>query len=117
MRITVYELSRVTGVDQGNLTLYLSGKNWPNEENLEKIRQGLLKVSGWDEWVGKILPRLKKMPTREAARITGLSRSQAKRLKNGKCYPVAETIEKLKVVMDKGEKVFFISADGLNHTI
>jgi hypothetical protein len=72
----VYELSRVTGIDQGNLTLYLSGKRRPNEENIEKIRQGLLKVSGQDEWVDKILPHLKKMPTREATRITGLSYRQ-----------------------------------------
>jgi len=93
--IPVYELSRVTGIDQGNLTLYLSGKRRPNDENMEKIRQGLLKVSGGDEWVDKILPRLKKMPTREAARVTGLSYRQIQLLKSGKRHPSKDVLEKL----------------------
>jgi len=43
------------------------------------------------------------MPTREAVRLTGLSRIQVQRLKNGKRKPSAETVEKLKAVMDKKE--------------
>jgi hypothetical protein len=93
--IPTYELSRVTDIDQGNLTLYLSGKHRPNEENIEKIRQGLLNVSGQDEWVDKILPRLKKMPTREAARITGLSYRQIQLLKSGKRHTSKDILEKL----------------------
>lgn len=85
--IPIYELSKLTGIDQGNLTLYLSGKCRPNDKNMEKIRQGLLKVSGCDDWVDEILPRLKKMPTREAARLTGLSHSQVCLLKSGKGNP------------------------------
>jgi len=58
-------------------------------------------VSGCDEWVDKILPRLKKIPTYEVVRLTGLSRSYVKSLKNGKRNPSAETVEKIKTVMDK----------------
>jgi hypothetical protein len=92
--IPIYKLSRVTGIDQGNLALYLSGKCRPNDENMEKIRQGLSKVSECDEWVDKILPRLKKMPTNEVMKITGLSRSRVKRLKNGNCYSSKDVLEK-----------------------
>jgi len=97
--IPTYELSRLTGIDQGNLALYLSGKCRPKDENIEKIRQGLLQMNGYDEWVDKILPRLKKMPTREAVRLTGLSRSMLYFLKSGKRNPSAETVEKLKAVI------------------
>lgn len=93
--IPIYELSRVTGIDQGNLTLYLSGTHRPNEENIKKIKEGLLRLNGYDEWVGKILPRLKKMPTREAARITGLSYREIQLLKSGTHYPLKDVLEKL----------------------
>jgi len=83
--IPIYELSRATGIDQGNLTLYLSGKRRPIEENIKKIKQGLLMTRGCDEWVDKILPRLKKMPTREAARI------QAQCLKHEVFLPIWHT--------------------------
>ncbi len=41
--IPIYELSKLTGIDQGNLTLYLTGKCRPKDENIEKIRQGLFR--------------------------------------------------------------------------
>ena len=97
----IYELSWVTGIDQGDHTLYLRGKRKPNEENIEKIRQGLLNVSGWDEWVDKILPRLKKMPTREAARITGFSYRQIQLVKSGKRNPSKDVLEKLERVGER----------------
>jgi len=37
----IYELSKATGIDQGNLTLYLRGTHRPNDKNIERIRQGL----------------------------------------------------------------------------
>jgi len=52
-----------------------------------------LKVDGYDEWVYKILPRLKKTQTREAARITGLSYRQIQLLKSGKCHPSKDVLE------------------------
>jgi hypothetical protein len=76
----------------------MSGKRRPNEENIEKIRQGLLKASGCDEWVDKILPHLKKMPTHEASRITGLSYRQIQLLKSGKHHPSKDVLDKLERV-------------------
>jgi hypothetical protein len=88
----------VTNIDQGNLTLYLTGKCRPNDKNKERIRQGLLRAKGCDEWVGKILLRLKEVPTCEAARITGLFYRQIQLLKSGKRHPSRAVFEKLERV-------------------
>jgi len=49
-------------------------------------------VSGQDEWVDKILPRLKEMPTREAAGIIGLSYRQIQLLMSGKYRPLKDEL-------------------------
>jgi hypothetical protein len=67
--IPIYELSKLTGINQGNLTLYLTRKCKPKDENIEKIRQGLFRVNEGDEWKDIILPRLNKTPTCEVVRL------------------------------------------------
>lgn len=48
-----------------------------------------------DDWTTKIVPLLKKTPRAELARLTGLSDSTIRRLRNGRTCPRAQTVQLL----------------------
>lgn len=84
------------------LTIKYIGKG---ANRLEEVEEGL--IHSWeevvttyvdstaDEWTTKIVPLLKKIPRVELARVTGLSESTIRRLRNGRTRPRAQTVHLL----------------------
>ena len=85
--IPVYKIVKETGINAGNIAQYLSGRHRPEGDNLKKIKEALPRLDKYDEWAGDLLPRLKKMPTREIARLAGIVLGYVSDLKNGKRKP------------------------------
>jgi len=84
------------------LTIEYIGKE---ANRLEEVEDGLIHAwdevvttyvdSTADEWTTKIVPLLKKIPRADLARLTGLSESTIRRLRNGRTRPRVQTVQLL----------------------
>jgi len=92
--IPVWKIVRETGIDAGNLSLYLSRKRRPEEDTLNAIKKALPRLDEYDEWNEIILPWMRKLPASIISRLTGISKRHINRLKSGKEQPSPKTVEK-----------------------